>query len=728
MQAFQEVSRTVTAVANTGAPQGSDARDFSDFLFTARRRFKFTAEAEAAIRLEALDDLRFYEGEQWPDQIRSDRALTNRPCLTMNRLKPIARQIINEQRQMRPAIQVNPVGSGADIETAQIIQGMTRHIEINSDSEIAYDTAFEHAVIHGRGYFRIITDYVDDKSFDQEIKIVWILDPFTVYMDPTCSKPDYSDAQFCFIVEDIPWDRYKEMYGDSNVAAASLADFRSLGDTEKDWFTQSAVRVAEYFWVEEKTVTLVKLVTGEVINDEDLNEDDEIEHRNGEPITRESKQKIVHWCRMNAREVLEENIWPGETIPIIPVLGDQLIVNGRRKLNGIVRFAKDAQRMYNYARTGVVEQIGLSAKAPWIMAEGQEEGHEEEWRQASTRNQAILRYKPKTVGNQPVGPPIRNVFEPPVHALSTALAQSEQDLQGTTGIFNANLGGPGPEQSGKAILARQQKGEQSVSGLIDNMTRAIRRCGRLIVQLIPKVYDVGRVIRIVKPDETHKLVTINEPFEENGAMKLYDVTTGLYDITISVGPSYQSRRVEFVESVLALVKSAPEVMGVVADLLVKNMDWPGAQEISDRLKKMLPPQLQDDEDGQQPVPPQVQAKIAQLVQKMAQDEQVIQQLLIESQALKQTMESKVLDNESRERIAILNAKAKIVAAEMASKSMEAQGLMKHDHAAIEHQLDMRQDLLHAGLTIEADAAQREHEIELAKLAAAAKPKAAPAKR
>lgn len=722
---------TVIAVANTGASDDSGKRDFTDFLMEARKRFKFVAEAEQQIRWEALDDLKFYAGDQWPEQIRSDRALTNRPCLTINRLPQFAKQVINEQRQMRPAIQVNPVGDGADVDTAQIIQGMTRHIEISSDSEIAYDTAFEHAVIHGRGYFRIITEYADSKTFDQEIKIVWILDPFTVYMDPTCSAPDCSDAKYCFIIEDIPWDRYKAMYPGSEVAACSLSDFRSVGDTEKDWFTQTAVRLAEYFWIEEKIITLVKLVTGEVINDEDLNEDDEIEMRDGEPVTREAKINIVHWCRMNAREVLEENIWPGETIPIVPVLGDQLIVNGRKKLSGIVRFSKDAQRMYNYARTGVVEQIGLSSKAPWIMAEGQEEGHEEEWRLASIRNQAILRYKPKTVGNQPVGPPIRNVFEPPIHALSTALAQSDNDLKATTGIYDASLGAPGPEQSGKAILARQKEGEQATSGLIDNMTRAIRRTGRLIVQLIPKVYDVGRVIRIVKPDQTHKIVQINQPFEENGVQKLFDVTTGLYDITISVGPSYQSRRVEFVESVLALVKAAPQLMGVVADLLVKNMDWPGAQEISERLKKMLPPQLQDQDDGQQPIPPQVQAKLAEVMQKMAQDEMVIQQLMSESQALKQTIEANILDLESRERIAILSGQVKVLTAEMASKSAEAQALMKHDHAAVEHQLDMRQELLHTGITVEQDATQQEqqraHEKELAQIAAAAKPKAAPSK-
>ncbi len=628
---------------------------------------------------------------------------------------------------MRPAIQVNPVGGGADVDTALIIQGMTRHIEIGSDSEIAYDTAFEHAVIHGRGYYRVVTEYSDSISFDQEIKIVWILDPFTVYMDPTCASPDCSDAKYCFIIEDLPWDRYKEMYPNSDVAACSLSDFRSVGDGEKDWFTQTMVRVAEYFWVEEKEITLVKLVTGEVINDEDLTEDDEIEQRDGEPVTREAKVNVVHWCRMNSREVLEENIWPGDTIPIVPVFGDQLIVNGRKKLSGIVRYSKDAQRMYNFARSGVVEQIGLSSKAPWIMAEGQEEGHEEEWRLASTRNQGILRYKPKTVGNQPVGPPIRNVFEPPIHALSTALAQSDNDLKATTGIYDASLGAPGPEQSGKAILARQKEGEQATSGLIDNMTRAIRRTGRLIVQLIPKVYDVARVIRIVKPDQSHKMVQINQPFDENGVLKLYDVTTGQYDITISVGPSYQSRRVEFVESVLALVKAAPQLMGVVADLLVKNMDWPGAQEISERLKKMLPPQLQDQDGDQPPIPPAAQAKLAELMAKMAQDEAVIQTLMAESAALKQTLESRVLDAESRERIANVSAQVKVLTAEMASKSAEAQKLIKHDHDAVKHQLDLRQDLLHSDRTIESEAAQREHEVKLAEIAAKNKPAPAASK-
>lgn len=698
-------------------PPGTETatKDYSQFLKDARKRFHFVADTESAIRQEALDDLRFYAGDQWSEQVRSDRALTNRPCLTINRLPQFAKQVINEQRQTRPAIQVNPVGEGADVDTAEIIQGLMRHIEINSDSEIAYDTAFEHAVIHGRGYFRVLTDYVNDKSMDQEIKVSWILDPFTVYMDPSCGEPDCSDAKYCFVIEDIPFDVYKELYSESNVAAYSLADFRSVGDGERDWFAQGNVRVAEYYWVEKKKITLVMLTDGTVIEEDELTDDDEIMQRDGKPVTRESEKPIIHWCRMNAKEILEENIWPGDTIPIIPVFGDMIIVNGKKKLSGIVRYAKDAQRMYNFARTGVVEQIGMSTRTPWIMAEGQEEGHEEEWRQSTTRNQAFLRYKPKTVGNQPVGPPIRNVFEPPIRSLTMALQQSDNDLKATTGIYDASLGEPGPEQSGKAILARQKEGEQANSNLIDNMSRSIRRLGRLILEMIPKIYDVARVVRIINPDQTHKLTLINQEFEEAGIKKIYDLTVGTYDVTITVGPSYQSRRQEFVESVLELVKAAPQIMGVVVDLLVRNFDWPGAQEIADRLKKMLPPQLQDNSEDQPPVPPQLQAQIQQGLQKMAQDQAVIQALSAKVQALQSTLEARVLDAESRERIATMNNQVKILTAQMASKSAELQHLAALDYKGTEHQLDLRQDLLHEHVTIEQDAADKEHEITMAQM-------------
>jgi len=684
--------------------------EFGKFFETARRRFKLASEAEQHIRQEALEDLRFYAGEQWPDQIKADRNLTNRPCLTINRLPQFGAQIINEQRQSRPSIQVNPVGDGADVETAEIIQGMMRHIEVNSNAEVAYDTAFEHAVIHGFGYFRLITEYSGDDTFDQDIRIEEIDDPFSVYYDPTCLKPDSSDATYCFIVTDIPLDAYQQDFPNSQVA--SLSDFRSIGDNERDWFTQDGVRVAEYYHIERTEKTLLRLTDGRSILEDKLQPEDQIQLRDGKPVSRQVQVKQVVWTKMNAREKLEERVVPGKSIPVIPVLGSKLIVNGRKKLIGIVRYAKDAQRMYNYARSGVVEQIALASKAPWIMAEGQDENHEQEWRYANLKNYSVLKYKPKALGNELIGPPIRNTFEPPIMALTRSLEQSDMDLKATTGIYDPSLGERGPQQSGVAINALQRQGEKANAHLLDNMTRAVRRCGVVALEMIPQVYDVARVVRIVNPDQTHRLVTINEAFLEQSAMKIYDVTTGRYDITISTGPSYHSRRQEFVQSVLSLVQAAPQTMAFVMDLLVRNMDWPGAAEIADRLKKMLPPQLQEQEQQGEgappPIPPQVQAQIQQTMQQNA---LLVQQL----EQLTKTVESKRLELESKERIAGEANQTAIVVAALKSQSAESLALMREEFGSIAKRLD----LLHRGVSLEQDALQsdadRSHQAQQADL-------------
>lgn len=677
---------------------------------TARKRFKLAADAEQHIRKEALEDLRFYAGEQWPDNIVSDRNLTNRPILTINRLPQFAQQVINEQRASRPSIQVNPVGDGADVETAEIIQGLMRHIEINSDAEVAYDTAFEHAVIHGFGYFLLTTEYCDDESTDQDIVIEEIEDPFSIYYDPTCKKPDFADAEFAFRISEIPVDKYKEDYPDSHVA--SLADFRSIGDAERDWFSADGVRVAEYWHIEKKPRTMVRLTSGRMVDDSKLKDDDQIELRNGKPITRKSVTRTCVWTKMNAREVLDERVIPGKSVPVIPVLGGKLIVNGRKKLVGIVRHAKDAQRMFNYARSGVVEQIALASKAPWIMAEGQDEDHEQEWKLANVKNYSRLVYKPTEIGGTPVGPPIRNTWEPPIQALTQSLAQSDQDLKSTTGIFDPSLGERTTGQSGVAINALQRQGERANAHLLDNMTRSVRRAGKVALEMIPTVYDVPRVLRIVNPDQSHRMVTINEQFMLEGVARIYDLTVGRYDVTISTGPSYNSRRQEFVQSVLSLVQAAPETMAFVMDLLVRNMDWPGAAEIADRLKKMLPQQLQDPEknaDGSAGPPPLPAAIQAQIQQMMQQNAMLVQEL----QKVSQTLESKRLDIESKERIAGQTNEVALVIADLKTQSTQSLAMMREEFASIADRLQH----MNVGQSIEQDAmnseADRQQQTDLA---------------
>jgi hypothetical protein len=683
LTSHQTVVARATHMLQPPVRKAPDGQDLEAFLSTARKRWKLAAEAERELREEALRDLRFYAGEQWPEHIKRDREANGRPCLTINRLPQFCRQVINQQRQSRPAIQINPVGDGASVDTAHVIQGLIRHIEVKSDADIAYDTAFQCAVIGGFGYIRVLTDYAGPDSFDQEIYVERVSDPFTVYFDPSAKKPDYSDAKWAFVVADIEADAYRETYPDSELAG--LSDFRSIGDGERPWFPDGKVRVAEYFTVETKPRTIVALADGGYVFDDEIPEGAVLMRgRDGGPVTREQESRVIRWHLINAREVLEHRIVPGTYIPIIPVLGEELIVDGHRKLVGMVRYAKDAQQAYNVQRSALTETIGLAPKSPWMAAEGTIEGYEELYARANVQNIPVLPYKLVQQSNgQFAPPPQRQAVEPPIRAIAVAIAEAENDLKATTGIYDASLGQRGPEQSGKAIMARKAQGDVANFHIIDNLTRAIKHVGRVALSMIPVIYDTpGRVIRIIKPDQTEELATINALFEDdNGKPHIYDVTRGHYDPTISVGPNYQSKRQEFVDSVLSLVQANPQLMQFIGDLLVRHFDWPGAAEIADRLKKMLPPQLQEEGGEGAPVPPEFQAKFEQLMQQHA-------ELTKALDAATERERTQAAQIESREKIAAIQAQVKLLVEDMKSRTRRAETLAKLDHDAVKHRLEL----------------------------------------
>lgn len=635
-------------------------------LQQARERFKLASDAEESIRREALEDLRFRAGEQWPENIKIDRQNTGRPCLTINRIPQFLRQVTNEIRQNRPSIQVNPVDDQADPETAEILQGIMRHIEVSSDADVAYDTAAEHAATFGFGYLRVITDYVDERSFDQEIRIERIRNPFSIYFDPECQKPDYSDARWAFVVQDVDREEYRALYPDSELSG--LADMTTVGDQAPGWINGKSVRIAEYWHIDHEEQELALLPDGSVMPADMVPE--------GVPVLRTRTVQVpkVYWCKVNGLEVLEKQEWPGRWIPIVPVLGDEVIVNGERQLYGLVRFARDPQRMYNYWATAETEMIALAPKAPFIGAAGQFEGFERQWQSANVRNLPYLEYKPVSHAGVPMGPPQRQVYEPPIQAISHARMQANDDLKATTGIYDASLGARSNEQSGRAILARQREGDVANFHYADNLARSIKHLGKILLDLIPRIYDAPRVMRIIGAEEVERVVQINAPTRDKGVERIYDLSIGEYDVTVSVGPSFSTKRQEAVDSMLQLSQAYPPLMQVAGDLLVKNMDWPGASEIAERLKKLLPPNLQEEQEDQQ-VPPAVQAQMSQMAQ---QNEQL-------SQALNQAtddLRTKRLEIESRERIEAMKAQTELVKIEAQLSSRENIELLKQEIAAL----------------------------------------------
>lgn len=649
-------------------------------LATARERFKLAEDAYQDIRLNALADLRFRAGEQWSDDVKQERSLENRPCLVINRIPQFIRQITNDQRQNRPSIKVFPVDDKADIETAKIFQGMIRHIEYNSGAESAYDTAFEGAAIKGFGFFRVITNYVDPLSFDQEILIKRIPNHFSVYLDPFSKEPDGSDASWCFIFDEMSKDDYIAEYGDSQLA--SMDDWESLGDVRPGWVTEKSCRVAEYFTKEYKSVEICLLSDGSVVEKEALLE----QFPDGIPdglIIDERKTRIprIKWYKINAVEILEETEWPGRWIPVIPVYGDELFVDGKRILEGIVRHAKDAQKMLNYWASTEAEAIALTPRAPYIVAEGQiPKEYEYQWKTANRKSYAYLPYKPVSFQGQILPPPQRNSFEPAVAAITNARLQASEDLKATTGIYDAALGARSNETSGIAIRQRTIQAQISNFHLIDNLTRSIRHCGRILVDLIPKIYDTARAARIIGEEGDQEIIRINEAFERNGQTVLYNLSVGKYDVVVETGPSFATKRQEAAISMLEASKTNPQLMAVAGDLMIKNMDWPGAQEIAERIKKTLPPGLAEDKD-QKPIPPEIKAQMDQMGQ-------MIEALTNQLNEATETIKTKRIEIESKERIEMAKLQAEIEIQMAKLGSQESIELLRQEIAQIERRLNL----------------------------------------
>jgi hypothetical protein len=621
-------------VAKNG-PEKSKGGD-TDLLSTARDRLMMAIDAYSENREDQLDDLRFYAGSpdnqwQWPADVLATRGavqgqtINARPCLTINKLPQHVKQVTNDQRQNRPSGKVIPADDNADIEVAEIFNGMVRHIEYLSNADVAYDTACENQVTYGEGFIRLLTEYCDDDSFDQEIKIGRIRNSFSVYMDPLIQDPCGADAQWCFITEDIPKAEYERLYPD----AAPITTLMSLGTGDQSisqWLNENTIRIAEYFYYDIETKTL-NLYPGNVTAFDGSPEDKMLKAQFGKPLRqRPSQIKKVKWCKINGYEVLERGDWAGKCIPVVRVVGNEFEVDGRIYVSGIVRNAKDAQRMYNYWTSQEAEMLALAPKAPFIGYGGQFEGYEMQWKTANVNNWPYLEVNPDVTDGQGNALPLPQRAMPPM--AQTGLIQAKmgaaEDIKAVTGQYNASLGMTSNERSGKAILARQREADTGTYHYVDNLARAVRYVVRQLVDLIPKIYDTERIARVIGEDGDSKMVKINpmqpEPVRKitdgQGIVldRIYNPSIGKYDVMVVTGPGYATKRQEALEAMAQLLQANPELWRVAGDLFVKNMDWPGAQQLAKRFEKTIDPALMS--EGQDN--PQLQAAQAQM-QQMAQE-------------------------------------------------------------------------------------------------------------
>ena len=633
-----------------------------DVIKIALERAKEAEEAAKEYHDQGLEWLRFSIGEQWDDYASQNRQ--GRPCLTINRVPQFVRNITNNLRINRPQIQVIATDEST-VETAEILNGLMRQIQVSSNADIAYDTAVDMQVRIGFGYWRITTDYCNNEGFEQDIRIKPIRNPFSVYFDPHCVEEDYTDARYCFIVCDMSKEDFKKAYPKAKLA--SDADLGGTGNAPQTWLAEDSVRIAEYFEVVE---TKEKLY---------LYEDGTTTKKKIEGITpkreREVIVKKVVWRKITNSEVLEELEWAGQYIPVVPVLGEDLVVDNKRKISGLIRDIADPQRIYNYMSSAEIEAIALSPKAPFLVAEGQIKGYESFWNNANTSNTPYLPYVPTSLNGQAVPLPQRMQANPEVQAIGQALMRASEDMKTTTGIYDSSLGARGNEVSGKAINARKNQSDVANFHYGDNLARAIRRTGLIIMDLLPHFYDTPRIERILHENGETEIVEINQPTERKGKPVLFDLTTGTYDVVIKSGASYQTKREETADVITSLAQSYPPLMQFAGDILVRSLDITEAEEISKRLKMMLPPQLQDKEGEGQALPPQVE-------QQMQQAHQMIEQLTEALNKAQDDIESNKAETESRERIAKMNNETKLLVEAMKQESNANHAFLLHELAAI----------------------------------------------
>ncbi|EJW11253.1 hypothetical protein A33M_3331 [Rhodovulum sp. PH10] len=613
------------------APAADDARDL---LIEALDRYQRGYDAARENMEAAYEDLAFLAGDgQWDARARAEREEESRPCLTVDKSSQFVRQVTGDMRQMRPAIKVTAVDDRGSADVAEkLLPGMIRFIEQRSDAQAAYFNAADQQVAAGIGHWRVTTEYAGTETFLQEIRIAPIEDGIAVVWDPDSMLPTREDAMWCFVPVDMSRQSFEERWPGKSADALDNTD----AEAALDWCTPDKVRVAEYWVKVPMRRRLARLPGGGIddVTDDEAAEADAIAA--GGTIEERDDFKVQRTL-ISASAVLEgPDDWPGRHIPIVPLIGEEIKIGATVVRRGIIRTLKEPQRIYNYAVSAQTEVIALQPKAPFTGTEKMFERHRDQWETANSKNWPYLEYDvdPQVPGGRPerVQPPVSS------QGIGELLALATGDMSGVTGIYPASLGQASNETSGRAIMARQREGDTGTFVYVDGFARALRRTGRILLDLIPHIYDSERTIRIVGEDGKIDQVRINrEEIDPNGdgigTHVLNDVTVGAYDLAIELGPSFASAKAEARDGMQAFMQAAPQAAGLFIDLFARMQDWPLADQIAKRAGFLLPPAVKAAEAAEsgepQPPPPPpdpAQQAAAQAEQAKAQLEQMKLQL------------------------------------------------------------------------------------------------------
>lgn len=614
-----------------------------DILKNMRKNFDVACEYYREQREAAKEDFAFRKGDQWDEQDKVARESSGRPAETYNRLGQFVKQVVNNQKINRPEINVKLGDSTANKRTALILQAIIKNIQEKSFAENVYDTAFDCAVTCGEGYFRVVTDYRNPLSFDQDIYIESIEDYASVYID-TNFKSNYDEIKWAFIITKMDKDSFEKEFPDSEAVSN---DFNTIYSSFCDG---DSVVIVEYFYISEEKKEIHLLDNDIVMYDEDY------QNLTKKPKIKKSRtttKKVVNWIKSNGSEILEESIFPGTRIPIIPVFGDMFTVDGKKYFEGIVRQAKSSQKQINYFINSANENVGLLGKAKYMAPAGVLEGHERRWNEMHTSANPVLPYNPINIDGVASKPePIQ--YDTHIQELLAAIQASDANMKSTIGIYDPSLGSQkSAESSGIALITKQRQAEVTSFMFIDNLSKALKLAGDILLEIIPIIYTNDRIIRIAKDNDIEdEIVDLSNELDVN-------FNVGEYTASVTIGPAGENARQEAIESMLALMTAYPDAAPAISDIFVAKQDWAGSQEIAERLKKMLPAQLQEGA-----IPPEIQEQITQAQQQYeaqiqtltAQNQQSVQQQQYQQQLITDlTAELNRVKNDSE------NAKLKIMA-------------------------------------------------------------------
>jgi hypothetical protein len=689
-----------------------------ELLIEVRDRFQQALDWEGEFRTLFTDDVRFCNGDsdngwQWPDSLMADRGA--RPSLTVNKTRQHCLMVVNDAKQNKPEVRITAVSDQATKEAAEVFEGVVRHIEYISDAQTVYDMASEHQVQGGIGWWRLITDYEGPDSFDQEIRLVGIRDALSVYMDPDIQRRDGSDARFAFVVDDVPRDQFEAKYPEYKDRVPQIG----FGIVDGGWADDEHIRVAEYYRRSEEADTLHLLPDGSSLRESEVEDDAMREQlRQASVKSREITSEKVEWFKVVGSEVVERKDWPGKYIPLIRVVGEECIIEGKLERKGHARALKDPQRIYNYWTSSAVESVALQSRVPYVAAAESIEAFQHLWDKANTENYAVLPWNARDDQGQTLPAPVRQ--EPPQmgQAYLQGLQIAQQEMMMVSGQYAPQMGqptGPDKDASGKAIALRQRAGDNATYHYVDNLAIAIRFTGRQLIDLIPKVYDTPRVLRILQADGTVDKVQLDpsapqalqsvpsgtlgavpqgqppgppgmplgppnpmqgpvgpgvppgvvppgmppgpppDPLDTQAAavLRIFNPRVGRYEVQADVGPSYATKRQEAFNAFTQIMTASPQLMQIAGDLMFRAADFPMAEDFAERLGRMVPPQAL----GKGP-PPEVMAMQQQLQGAQAHTALLSEKLAVAELKLKAKEEQKqvnIYDAQTKRIGTLLNA-------------------------------------------------------------------------